>query len=111
MRIERILWATLSVLLLSALGVVYKRYGEIQYAVLSRSQDSAYVEAAASVFSKSQGSSRESVKKDFYITFLGLTDRSCIRFVPRPNVTGGTPIYCFTNSPPLRLISSDVPLE
>ena len=111
MKIERLLWAILSISLVAALGVTYKRYEELQHAVLATDQDSEYVEAALLLFVKSQGASRKSVERDFYVTFIGLKDRSCIRLVPKPNVTGGAPVYCFTKSSPLKLISSDVPLE
>lgn len=111
MTIERASWAILSVILAIALGVTYYRYSELRHALLASDRDRVQVGASVRLFSKDQGISEDDVARNYYIAYAGMSDRSCIRLVPKRNMTGGASTYCFTKNGPSRLVSRDEPAE
>lgn len=107
MRIERIVWITLTVALLATLAVIYSKLSSVRYVFLVQPADEAYRAAATKLFIKEEGATEDMISKSFYVSYLGFSDRSCIRFVPRPRVYGGATTYCFAKGLPERLIGVD----
>ena len=111
MKAERTSWAILSSVLAIALIFTYNRYENLRSAFLVRNIDSAYVDASLRLFSKEQGLNKRDIDSSYYVGYAGMSDRSCIRFVPKPNVTGGASTFCFASNDPGRLVSRDVSVE
>ena len=107
MRTERIMWITLSLTLLATLAIMYSKLSSVKHVFLVQPADEAYRAAATKLFVKEEGTTEDMISKSFYVSYLSFSDRSCIRFVPRPRVYGGATTYCFAKGSPERLIGVD----
>lgn len=107
MKIERIIWIVLVIVLSTLLVNIYSRYASLEESFLTRQVDEPYKAAAINLFIKQEGATMEMISDSFYVSHIGFSDRSCIRFVPKPKVYGGATTYCFKNGSPLQLIGVD----
>ena len=107
MRIERIVWITLTITLLTLLAVTYVQSSSLKQAFLVQPAEERFKVAATKLFIEKEGATEVMISKSFYVSYLGFSDRSCVRFVPKPRVYGGATTYCFTNGTPARLIGVD----
>lgn len=106
MRIERIMWMALTIFLLGCLAVIYSQLSSLKQSFLVQHNEESYRSAATRLFIREEGATESMISDSFYVSYLGFSDRSCIRFVPRPRVYGGATTYCFTKGP-TRLIGVD----
>ncbi len=107
MKFERIIWIALTIVILAALVMTYSRLSSLEKIFLVQHADQPYEVAATKFFIKEEGASESMISHSFYISYLGFSDRSCIRFVPRARVYGGATTYCFSKGAPTRLIGVD----
>lgn len=106
-KLERLAWTTAITVLVVALVWTYSADKSLRAAVLAGEFERVYASSALESFSRDQGVDKSKVLKDFYMMHIGMSDRSCIGFVPKQSVTGGATTYCYTKKPPIRLIGID----
>lgn len=107
MKIERVAWFLVVLLLAAALVTVYLKYDSLKRSVLAGKSERALASSVLALFSKEQDVDTVRIRNDFYLVYVGLSDRSCISMVPKPEVYGGATTYCFTKKPPTRLLTID----
>lgn len=107
MKAERKIWIVLVVILSILLATINLRYIALQNAFLVKDMDSPYKAAAIKMFIEQEGATKDMISDSVYVSYLGFSDRVCIRFVPRAGVRGGATTYCFRKELPARLIGVD----
>jgi hypothetical protein len=107
MRLERVFWIAVVTVLVATLVSNFLSDKALRLAVMPRGSERVYAALALESFSTEQVVDKSAVLKDFYIMYVGLSDRSCIHLVPKQNVTGGATTYCYTTTTPIRLINID----
>lgn len=104
---ERLFWVGAAFFLLSMLILKHLSYAEMQNAFLVHKNDRIYEVKARNLFIKQEGASEKIISESFFVSHFYFKDNSCIRFVPRKNVYGGSTTYCFTRNSPIQLTEID----
>ena len=107
MKLERIIWLIIIVALIAFLLRANDLKSRLEHSFLVGPDQAALVAMSKPLLIKEQGISDQDVDKYFYTSYAFFSKETCIRFVPKPGVLGGSTSYCYGMSAPFKLERTD----
>lgn len=107
MKFERAAWLTIVILLSTVLFRAYDQNYKLQDTFLVGADQATLVARSRPLLVKNQGMKNDDVERYFYISYAYFSKETCIRFVPKPGITGGSTSYCYGISSPFPLLRTD----
>ncbi len=95
---ERWVWISIVAAMIAAMIIINNSRENLQHLFVAGPDQKEIVNRSVTSMMKDQGMTRGDIDRLFVISYAYFSKETCIRFVPKPGVTGGATSYCYGNT-------------